>query len=53
MLTCGGIGAMCGGDTYAVWNEAKSKAFRGDMGETEVVLPGVGKCEEGAGMVGW
>ena len=52
MLTCGGIGALCGGDTYAVWNEAKSKAFGGAMGETKVVLPRVGQCEKGAGMVG-
>ena len=53
MLTCGGIGAMCGGDTYAVWNEANSKAFGGAMGETKVVLPRVGECEEGSGVVRW
>ena len=52
MLACGSIGAMCRGDTDAVWNEAESEAFRGAMGETEVVLSRVGECEEGAGVVG-
>ena len=53
MLACGSIRAMCRGDTDAVWNEAESEALRGAMGETEVVLPRVGECEEGAGVVGW
>ena len=44
---------MCGGNTNAVWNEAEGEAFRGAVGETEVVLPGVGKCEEGFCMVRW
>ena len=44
---------MCRGNTNAVWNEAESEAFRGAMGETEVVLSRVGECEEGTGVVGW
>ena len=53
MLACGSIRAMCRGDTDAVWNEAESEAFRGAMGETKVVLPRVGECEEGSGVVRW
>ena len=41
------------GDTDAVWDKAESEAFRGAMVETEVVLSRVGKCEEGASVVGW
>ena len=44
---------MCGGNTNAVWDEAEGEAFRGAVGEAEVVLPGVGKCEEGSSMVRW
>ena len=44
---------MCRGDTDAVWNEAEGEAFRGAMGETKVVLPRVGECEEGSGVVRW
>ena len=44
---------MCRGNTNAVWNEAESEVFRGAMGETKVVLPRVGECEEGSSVVRW
>jgi hypothetical protein len=53
VLACGSIKAVCRGDTDAVRDEAESEAFRGAMVETEVVLSRVGKCEEGASVVGW
>ena len=53
MLVCGGVGVMCRGNTNAVWNEAESEAFRGAMGETQVVQPRVGECEEGSVVVRW
>ena len=52
VLTCGGIWAICGGNTDAVWNEAESEAFGGAVGEAKVVMPWVGKCEEGSSVVG-
>ena len=51
VLACGGIWAMCGGNTDAVWNEAEGEAFGGAVGEAKVVMPRVGECEEGSSMV--
>ena len=44
---------MCGGNTNAVWNEAEGEAFVRAVGEAEVVMLGVGKCEEGCSVVRW
>ena len=51
MLACGGIWAVCGGNTDAVWYEAEGEAFGGAAGEAKVVKPRVGKCEEGSSVV--
>ena len=53
MLACGGIWAVCRGITNAVWNEVEGEAFGGAVGEAKVVMPGVGKCEEGSSVVRW
>ena len=51
MLACGGVRSVCGGNTDAVWDEAEGEAFGGAVGEAKVVMPRVGKCEEGSSVV--